>query len=48
MRVGIENGLCRVALRERLGSGLAVGVILSATVLGEVGALVDDGSALNN
>jgi hypothetical protein len=44
--VRVPNCFIRVALGKALAAGLTVGVILSASVLGEVRRFVDQGSAL--
>ena len=46
MAVSVHDSLAGVALGQALGAGLAVDVVLSASVVGEVCALVDKSSTL--
>jgi len=45
--VGVHDGRSRVALGQVLSTSLAIDLVVSATVLGEVGGFVDEGSSLS-
>lgn len=46
MIISIHNSLVRVRRGKRLGTGLAIGIVLRSAVVGEVGQFVNDGSCL--
>lgn len=46
MRIGIVDGISRVADGQRLGCRLTIDVVVGSAVGGEVGGFVDDGSGL--
>jgi len=45
--VGIHDSLGGVALGQVLGASLAINLVVGATVLGEVGRFMDEGSSLS-